>query len=115
MRRTVGITILVLVGLAVIGGAGMWWLRSKRDKGPTFHTVPVKRGALMATISATGTVEPEAAVDIGAQVAGVIIAFGKDQHGKDINWGSVVEAGTVLAKIDDSLYTAAVDTAKAQY
>ncbi|MGA2317285.1 MAG: efflux RND transporter periplasmic adaptor subunit [Thermodesulfobacteriota bacterium] len=115
MRRTIGITILVVVMLGVIGGAGVWWLRSKKDKETTFRTVPVKRGDLMATISATGTVEPEAAVDVGAQVAGVIIAFGKDKHGKDINWGSVVEEGMVLAKIDDSLYAAAVETAKAQF
>ena len=114
MRRTVGITILLVVGLAVIGGAGVWWFQSKRDKGPTFRTVPVKRGDLVATISATGTLEPEAAVDVGAQVAGVIIAFGKDKYGKDIDWGSVVEEGMVLAKIDDSLYAAAVETAKAQ-
>jgi len=114
MRRRVGIMILVVVGLALIVGAGMWWVRSKRAKDPTFHTVAVKRGDLMATISATGTLEPEAAVDIGAQVAGVIIAFGKDKHGKDIDWGSVVEKDTVLAKIDDSLYAAAVETAKAQ-
>ena len=79
-----------------------------------FRTVPVKRGDLTATISATGTVEPVAAVDVGVQVAGVIIAFGKDKHGKDINWGSAVEEGMVLAKIDDSLYAAAVETAKAQ-
>jgi HlyD family secretion protein len=106
--------ILVVIGLAVIGSAGMWWLRSKRGKDPTFHSVPVKRGDLMATISATGTLEPEAAVDIGAQVAGVIIAFGKDKGGKEIQWGSVVEKGMVLAKIDDSLYVAAVETAKGQ-
>jgi HlyD family secretion protein len=74
----------------------------------------VKRGDLVATISAAGTVEPEAAVDIGAQVAGVISAFGKDEHGKPINWGSAVEPGTVLAKIDDKLYVAAVETARAQ-
>jgi len=114
MRRRLGIMILVVVGLALIVGAGVWWSRSKRDKDPTFRTVPVKRGDLMATISATGTLEPEAAVDIGAQVAGVIIAFGKDKHGKDIDWGSAVDKGTVLARIDDSLYAAAVETAKAQ-
>ncbi|HXX35364.1 MAG TPA: efflux RND transporter periplasmic adaptor subunit [Thermodesulfobacteriota bacterium] len=106
--------ILVVIGLALIGGVGRWWFRSKRGKDPTFHTVPVKRGDLVATISATGTLEPEAAVDIGAQVAGVIIAFGKDKGGKEIQWGSVVEKGMVLAKIDDSLYAAAVGTAKGQ-
>jgi len=114
MRRRVGIMILAAVGLVLIVGAGVWWSRSKRDKDPTFRIVPVKRGDLVATISATGTLEPEAAVDIGAQVAGVIIAFGKDKSGKDIDWGSAVEPGTVLAKIDDSLYAAAVETAKAQ-
>jgi len=106
--------VLVVIGVALIGSAGMWWLRSKRGKEPTFRTVPVKRGNLMATISATGTLEPEAAVDIGAQVAGVIIAFGKDKNGKEIQWGSVVEKGMVLARIDDSLYATAVETAKAQ-
>jgi HlyD family secretion protein len=44
----------------------------------------------------------------------VIIAFGKDKAGKEIQWGSVVERGMVLAKIDDSLYAAAVETAKGQ-
>jgi len=114
MRRTVRIIIPVVVTLGVIGVASMWGLRSKRGKEPMFHTLPVKRGNLVATISATGTLEPEAAVDIGAQVAGVIIAFGKDKSGKEIQWGSVVEKDMVLAKIEDSLYTAAVETAKAQ-
>ena len=82
--------------------------------GPIFRTSPIKRGDLVAAISAAGTVEPEAAVDMGAQVAGVISAFGKDRQGKPINWGSVVETGTVLARIDDSLYAAALETAKAQ-
>ena len=44
----------------------------------------------------------------------MIIAFGKDKNGKEIDWGSVVEEGTVLAKIDDSLYAAAVEMAQAQ-
>ncbi len=86
MRRAVGIMIVVVIGLAVIGGGSAWWSRSKRDKEPTFRTMPVRRGDLAATISATGTLEPEAAVDVGAQVAGVIIAFGKDKQGKDIDW-----------------------------
>ena len=48
---------------------------------------------------------------IGAKITeGVIIAFGKDKHGKDINWGSVMDAGMVLAKIDDSLYAAVIIT-----
>jgi HlyD family secretion protein len=113
MQRKVRIIILVVVGLAVIG-AGVWWFRFKEAKGPMLRTVPVKRGNIVAMISATGTVEPEEVVDVGAQVAGLISAFGKDKNGKVIDYGSVVDKGTVLMKIDDSLYAAAVETAKAQ-
>jgi HlyD family secretion protein len=95
-------------------GWGIWSFWSKSDKAAVFSTALVKRGNVVTSISATGTIEPEAAVDIGAQVAGVIIAFGKDEKGKLVSWGSVVDVGTVLARIDDSLYSAAVQTAKAQ-
>ena len=75
---------------------------------------PVKKGDLLASISATGTVEPEEVVDVGAQVAGQINSFGKDKNGKTIDYGSVVEEGTILAQIDDSLYAADVALANAQ-
>ena len=114
MRLKAVIILLVVVGLVLISGVVAWWFRSEGRTAPVFRSAQVKRGDLAATISATGTLEPEAAVDVGAQVAGVIIAFGKDKHGKDINWGTEVDAGTVLAKIDDSLYVTAVETARAQ-
>lgn len=114
MRRALGILILGVAGLAVIGGTGAWWLRADRDNQPTFRTVPVKRGDLVATSSATGTVEPEEVVDVGAQVAGLISAFGTDKNGKTVDYGSVVEKGTVLARIDDTLYAADVESARAQ-
>jgi HlyD family secretion protein len=113
MQQKVGIIILVAVVLAVIAASG-WLFRSKGDKGTIFQTAPIKRGDLVPTISATGTVEPEQVVDVGAQVAGIIMTFGKDKFGKTIDYGSHVDKGTILAKIDDSLYAAALETAKAQ-
>ncbi|MCX8043752.1 MAG: efflux RND transporter periplasmic adaptor subunit [Desulfobacterota bacterium] len=83
------------------------------DKPSPFVTATVKRGDLIATISATGTVEPEDVIDVGAQVAGRIISFGKDKNGKEIDYGSEVEEGTVLAQIDDALYAADVAQARA--
>ncbi len=53
-------------------------------------------------------------VDVGAQVAGLIKTFGTDINGKTIDYGSVVEEGAVLAKIDDSVYAADLAVAKAQ-
>ena len=113
MRLTIRTAILIAVALSVII-AGAWWLLAKGEKGPTFRTVAVKRGNIAATISATGTVEPVVVVDVGAQVSGIISRFGKDKNGKMIDYRSPVEAGTVLAIIDDSIYAAAVEAAKAQ-
>jgi HlyD family secretion protein len=74
----------------------------------------VKHGDVAATISATGTIEPIEVVDVGAQVAGLIKAFGTDAAGKTIDYGSVVEEGAMLAKIDESVYAADLAVAKAQ-
>jgi HlyD family secretion protein len=109
-KRTIIAGALVLVALLAILG----FLYRNGSNGATFRTVPVKRGDLLATISATGTVEPEEVVDIGAQVAGRIVAFGKDKNGQEVDYGSVVENGTVLARIDDALYAADAASAKAQ-
>ena len=80
-----------------------------------FRTAAVERGNIVATVWASGTLEPEAVIDISAQVTGVVKEFGPDPKDpkKSIDYCSAVEAGTVLAKIDDTLYAAAVEKAKA--
>ena len=99
--------LVLLIIFALIGGAAALYFRSAdAESASPFQTRQVTRGDLLAAISATGTVEPEEVVDVGAQVAGQILSFGKDANGKTIDYGSVVENGTVLAKIDDSLYSA---------
>jgi HlyD family secretion protein len=114
MRRVLKILLIMAAVLAVAAGAAVWWRREARGPQTVFRTAPVTRGDLVATINATGTVEPEEVVDVGAQVAGLIQAFGTDKQGKPVDYGSVVGVGTVLARIDATLYAADVDTAKAQ-
>jgi HlyD family secretion protein len=108
---------ILIVGLLILslGGLGSWYWRGVQGSPPTFRMVPVKKGDLFATISATGTLEPEEVVDVGAQVLGQIQYFGKDpgDSNKLVDYGTRVEVGTVLAKIDDSLYAADVENSKA--
>lgn len=98
--------IIILVILGIITIAAIFYFRSCNGKDLSYNTVPVKRGELLVSISSTGTVEPEEVVNVGAQVAGRILSFGQDVNGKTIDYGSIVEEGTILAQIDDSLYSA---------
>jgi HlyD family secretion protein len=105
--------ILVVAVVLALGAGGVgWYLQRENPQIASYRTDQVTRGDLLVSIRATGTVEPEEVVDVGAQVAGQILYFGKDANGKTVDYGSPVEAGTVLAKIDDSLYSA--DEAQAQ-
>jgi len=103
---------VVVLGIAALAAA--WYLRRGDAQTVSYRTDQVTRGDLLVSIRATGTVEPEEVVDVGAQVAGQILSFGKAADGKTVDYGSLVEAGTVLAKIDDSLYAAEEAQAQAQ-
>src|SRR6266545_214429 len=97
------------------GAAGLWYWNDLQGQRVAFRTATVRRGDLLATINATGTLEPEEVVDVGAQIAGAIQSFGQDQRdpSKPISYGSPVDQGTVLAKLDDALFKARVDQARA--
>jgi HlyD family secretion protein len=106
--------LVVAVVLGLIAGVVGWYLQRGNAQTATFRTDQVTRGDLLVSIRATGTVEPEEVINVGAQVAGQILSFGKDANGKSVDYGSPVEAETVLAKIDDSLYAAEEAQAQAQ-
>jgi HlyD family secretion protein len=103
---------LILLGI-VAAGAG-WYLRKTADAPVNFITSAIDRGEVLYAVSATGTIVPEETVDIGAQVAGLISQFGIDKSGKQVDYGSQVGAGDVLALIDDSLYLADKASVEAQ-
>src|SRR3954454_19213674 len=107
----------VVLRLAVLGLAGASYSAWRHFAGgrnrPAFRTAAVEHGDLLATISATGTIEPEEVIDVGAQVNGRIDKFGRDPRdsSRAVDYTTPVEEGTVLAVIDPSLYQAQVDQA----
>jgi HlyD family secretion protein len=112
------VVILIIIGV-VAGGATYYTVYVSSEPKTSFRTVPIKRDDIVSTISATGTVEAEENVDIGAQVTGPVKDLGLDpsdpEKKKRIDYGSVVHEGTILAYIDDSVYKAQVDQAQAGY
>jgi HlyD family secretion protein len=75
------LSLLLLVGIAA-GGTALYSRFYRSDSGQNpFRVEKVTRGDLQITVRATGTVEPEETVDIGAQVVGRIKELGKDPRG----------------------------------
>lgn len=103
--------------IAVVCGAAYWiYAEFYADSGEktVYKTVPVEIMDVVQTIDATGTVEPEDLVDVGARVSGEIVSFGKDSNGKEIDYGSEIKEGTIIALIDDEIPQSDLLSAKAQ-
>ncbi len=110
------IALLAVLGIVAGGAAAKCYVnRNSASPASNFRTAPIKRGDLLTTIGATGTIEPEELVDVGAQVMGRILEFGPDVRNpsKSVDYNSVVEKGALLAKIDPTPYKAALEQAEA--
>jgi HlyD family secretion protein len=99
--------LFLLVFVLAVGalGALMWTGGASFGQDTAvYRTTKVERSDLRATVSATGTIEPEEVVDVGAQVAGKIISLGKDldHPDKTINYCSRVR-GPRLKLTDKSI------------
>lgn len=109
---------LKIIGFAAVAAGavatGGWFWTAAGSTSSTYREATVERDTLVVNLSATGTLEPEEVIDVGAQVAGMIREFGHDpKSDKEIDYGTVVEPTTVLAQIDDAIYKEEVQLAKA--
>lgn len=94
--------IKLIIVIVVLGGLWFAWEQWKGNDTVqvVYQTEPLEKGNLMITIDATGVTEPDELVDVGAQVSGIIMEFGKDMDGKIVDYSSPVKAGQMLAEID---------------
>jgi HlyD family secretion protein len=74
---------------------------------PAYQTVPVRRGDVRVTVTATGTLEAITTVEVGAEVTGRLLSVLVDTNDK-------VEKGQLLAVIDPEQLRAATDESAAQ-
>ena len=105
--------VLALVGV----GIAVYYMMHRATGGTVMFlkTVPLQRGDLQSTVNATGTLQPQEVVNVGAQVAGLIVKFGDDLNtpSKYVDYCSIVEQDAVLAWIDPTFYEAALEQAEA--
>ena len=69
-------------------------------------TAPVSVGPIARNVVATGTLQAATTVDVGAQVSGLVQSL-------DADYNSIVHAGDIIARLDPSIYDAAVHEAQA--
>ncbi len=79
-----------------------------------FKTAAAVVDDFVSKVQATGTLEPQELVDVGAQVTGEIKEFGVDTEGRQVDYGSEVKAGQLLARIDDTIVELDIKRAEAQ-
>ena len=103
--------------LLCVVGVVVYYATQRTASGPVtvLRTTPLERGDLLSTVNATGTLQPQEVVNVGAQVAGLIVAFGEDPNtpAKHIDYCSIVEKDSVLARIDPTFHEAALEQAEA--
>jgi HlyD family secretion protein len=117
MKRII-LAALLVFAVGVVASA---YYSTRKGAPPAVSTAVVSRGAIVDTVSATGTLQAVTTVTVGTQVSGTVSWLGAD-------FNSVVHRGQVIARLDPSLLeaqlaqseasltraTAEVDNAKVQ-
>ncbi len=94
------------VGVALATGGGWWWSQRAQADAVQYRSAKIERGPLLATVSASGTVNPVTQVSVGTQVSGQI----KDLL---VDFNSEVKAGQLIAVIDPETFEYRVRSAQA--
>jgi HlyD family secretion protein len=99
--------LLILVGLAVIAAVGVYYVkRDAKTTQPKYRTETVERGAVAATVTATGTISAVTTVQVGSQVSGII-------QGLYADYNSPVKKGQLLATLDPTPFQQQVEQRQA--
>lgn len=89
--------------MAVLGLAGFFFF--KQEPKPQYKTLKVERGAIVSTVSATGTLTAVVTVQVGTQVSGTISKL-------YVDFNSPVKKGQPIAQIDPALFQSAVEQSR---
>jgi HlyD family secretion protein len=99
------LSVIVILVLAV--GAVLIWRPWKAKTPPDFYRLQrVAKGQLRLAVSATGTLNPVRLVNVGTQVSGTI-------RDLKVDFNDRVKAGDLMVVLDDDLFQAKVNMAKA--
>lgn len=124
----------VLIAITVFAIGVMWWVSQPLDETDLLAdagrvaapppaatpSAPVEVTTIApawsdVTLRYSGKIEPWETYTLGFEAAGRVAELGRNALGEPLNDGDRVEAGQVLARIDDRILLARRDEASAQY
>ncbi len=116
MNRLMWTLPVALTALGIAGGGLLVWAggsepaRAAVETGlPVVTVVRVQPGPIALTVRGTGAIEPDAEVQLAAQVGGPVV-----WTAPDLRIGRSVEAGETLARLDTTAYEASVAEARSR-
>jgi len=104
------IALALALGLLLIGGAAAaYYSKSKTPvvEPPRFRVAAADTGNITQTVTATGTINPVALINIGSQVSGTVNELKADFNDR-------VKKGQVLLTLDPTIFNAQIRQADAQ-
>jgi HlyD family secretion protein len=95
--------VAVLLCMSIVG---LGYVYNRESSSPTFITAPVERGKIVSLVKASGTVETVVTVDVSSQLSGRIAKV-------FVGFNDVVKAGQPIAQLDQDIFAARVNEARA--
>lgn len=92
---------------ALAAGLGWYLIAGRGGAAYRYTTAPVTRGDLTVIVTATGTVQPVAKVDVSSPISGIVRKV-------NVDYNSPVKRGDVLAELDRETLLATEASARAQ-
>lgn len=96
----IGVVAIVFIAYSFFSGTATAEIKAE--------TIKAKKGEVVTTVTATGTLQPITEVSVGTQVSGVVQKI-------YVDYNSVVKQGQLLAELDKTTLNAAVVLAQAAY
>jgi HlyD family secretion protein len=102
----------VFVALAVllVGGAVAMYYQKQNSKAkeeePKYKTAAADKGNITQTVTASGTLNPVALINVGSQVSGTVVELKADFNDR-------VKQGQVLLKLDPTIFNAQIKQSEA--
>lgn len=100
------LVIIGVIGLC-LSIVGIYYLFGRQPK-PSFTTERIERGAIVAAVSSTGTLNAVTTVQVGTQVSGTIQKL-------FVDYNSPVQKGQIIAQIDPSIFASQVEQSQGNY